>query len=63
MEVVEDDDESAEEAAEDVLEEETFGSESRLSGSIVLVVLSMLFESAVSRTLSRLVSSPGGLDG
>ena len=62
MEVVEEDDEGAEEAVEDVLEEEAFGSESRLSGSIVLAVLSMWFESAVSRTLS-LLSSPSGLDG
>lgn len=62
MEVVEEDDEGAEEAVEDVLEEEAFGSESRLSGSIVLAVLSIWFESAVSRTLSLLLS-PSGLDG
>jgi hypothetical protein len=63
VEVVEEDDEGAEEGVEDVLEEGAFGSESRLSGSIALAVVSMWFEFAVSRTLSCLLSSPSGLVG
>jgi len=59
---MDEEDEGAKESVEIVVEE-AIGSEPRLSESMELAVLFVLFEVAVSRTLTPLLSSASGLAG